>query len=314
MREHQILISVVIVTWNRKQEVLAALRSIDEQDYHPVETIVVDNASVDGTVEAIREQFPGVHLIQLDRNLGVSSGRNPGFKAASGSIIFVLDSDATLEKNTLTSIADRFCDEPHLGIITCKFINGRTLKLDDITWIFSQHAKADADTEFICSTFCSAGVAIRKEVFDKVGFFWDQLYFKRAEDEFSIRVLNANYDILYYPRAIVFHHVSSHGRLGSAEREYYDLRNALFIYLVHFPVWMIVGFGSLKIATSLIRGIRHGYVTRDISALLSVAKDFSWLMQCRVPIEAETARRYCRLQRERGSLSWGVLSWILNKT
>ena len=312
--EAQPLISIVIVTWNRKQDILEALRSINEQDYRAVETIVVDNASTDGTVAAIREQYPDVRLIELPENVGISAGRNPGFKAAKGSIIFIMYSDATLEKTTLTRIAERFAAEPQLGIITCKFINGQTHQLDEITWIFTQQAKVDQDVEFKCSTFCSAGVAIRKAVFDRVGLFWDQLYFKRSEDEFSIRTLDAGYEILYFPSAVVTHNVSPRGRVGSGDREYFDLRNALYIYLIHFPAWMILRIAPLKIASSLIRGIRSGYLRRDLSALLAVGKAYGALMKQRKPIRNETAHYYLRLQAERGSLSWSVQGWLRSKT
>lgn len=312
--EERPLISIVIVTWNRKQDVLEALRSIAEQEYRPVETVVVDNASTDGTVDAIRAQYPDVTLIPLSENVGISAGRNPGFKAAHGSIIFIMDSDATLEQDTLTRIAERFASEPKLGIITCKFINGQTHELDEITWIFTQQAKADQDVEFKCSTFCSAGVAIRKAVFDKVGLFWDQLYFKRSEDEFSIRTLDADFDILYFPQAVVTHHVSPRGRVGSGDREYFDLRNALYIYLIHFPVWMILRIAPLKIVSSLVRGVRDGFLRRDLCALLTVAKSFRMLMQRRKPIQDATAHRYLEMQRERGSLSWGLRNWLRSKT
>ena len=72
------LVSVVILTWERKEDVLAAVRSVYAQDYKNVEVIVVDNASTDGTVTALRSAFPAIKIIVQERNVGAAAGRNPG--------------------------------------------------------------------------------------------------------------------------------------------------------------------------------------------------------------------------------------------
>lgn len=64
-------VSVVIVNWNRKKDVLDLLRTLKRQNYPAFEIIVVDNASTDGSVEAISENFPDVNVIQLHRNFGL---------------------------------------------------------------------------------------------------------------------------------------------------------------------------------------------------------------------------------------------------
>jgi GT2 family glycosyltransferase len=77
-------ILMIIVTWNRKDYVLDLLNSLRNLDYpsSSIETVVVDNASQDGTVEAIREQFPQVHLICNPENIGGTGGFNTGLKWA----------------------------------------------------------------------------------------------------------------------------------------------------------------------------------------------------------------------------------------
>ena len=71
-----ILISVVIITWNRKRDILETIQAVYNQDYKHFELIVVDNGSMDGTVEAIKQGYPNVKLIALDDNLGVTRSRN----------------------------------------------------------------------------------------------------------------------------------------------------------------------------------------------------------------------------------------------
>ncbi len=77
-------ILIIIVTWNKKDYVLQLLASLDGLDYprDKLDVVVVDNASNDGTVEAIREQYPTINLICNPENIGGTGGFNTGLKWA----------------------------------------------------------------------------------------------------------------------------------------------------------------------------------------------------------------------------------------
>ena len=85
-------ISVIIPTYNRKNTLPRAVESVLNQTYRPIEIIVVDDGSTDGTKEWFSEMYPLVHYI-YQVNSGVSSARNTGIKSASGDWIALLDSD-----------------------------------------------------------------------------------------------------------------------------------------------------------------------------------------------------------------------------
>jgi glycosyltransferase involved in cell wall biosynthesis len=89
------LVSVIIPTFNRKDLLLRALRSVGQQSYRPLEVIVVDDCSTDGTVETLAKQdFPiPVRIVRLSVNLGPAGARNKGIGAAAGKYIAFLDSD-----------------------------------------------------------------------------------------------------------------------------------------------------------------------------------------------------------------------------
>ena len=308
------LVSIVIITWNRKDDVLESVQSIYEQNYQNVEIVVVDNGSTDGTAAALAQTFPGVKIVALNRNTGVSEGRNLGVAVATGEIIFFLDSDASLGHDTLSNIVRKFQYDPTIGVITCKILNPYTQQLDPNTWIFTQKDKASQDLEFSSYSFCEAGAAVRKKVFDQAGLFWESLFFGREGDELSLRIWNAGFKILYWPEAVVYHRVSPHKRVAGGERGYLDLRNSLYIYLVRYPWWLLIRFVPLKISASLIRGIRKGYVSQVIRAVLAVINQLPSLLKQRRPISNKTAHHYLALQREHGALSWDVVSWIKNKS
>jgi GT2 family glycosyltransferase len=308
------LVSVIIITWNRREDVLETIQSIYDQAYRNFEVIVVDNGSTDGTVEALRRAYPAVRVLALGRNTGVG-GRNAGIRSARGDIIFCLDSDASLSHDTLTQIVRKLQARPDVGIINSKIVNAYTRELDRTAgWVYTEKDKADQDVEFLSYNFSEGGCAIRKKVFDQVGLFWEALFFGCEGQEFSLRVWDAGYKILYCPQAIVYHRASPQQRMIGGERDYFFLRNALYIYAVHYPWWMLIFFAPLKIGVSLFRGARKGYSRQVLRALVDVARQFPSLYKHRRPISSKTARRYLDLQRQHGPLRWDLVSWLRYKT
>jgi hypothetical protein len=308
------LISVIVVTWNRKEDVLETVQSVYNQAYQNVEIIVIDNASIDGTVDALRQAYPQVRLIALNRNAGATGGRNAGIAAARGSIVFILDSDASLGSQTLPRVVQKFQADPTLGIIGCKIVNLHSEGLDrDAGWIFTERDKPEFEMEFPSYSFSEGGAAIRKQVFDRVGPFWDLLFFGREGDDLSLRAWDAGYQVRYCPEAIVYHRASLRKRLVGGEREYYDLRNSLYIYLVRYPWWMLVGMLPLKIASSLVKGVRRDCLSQVVRALWDVERRLPFVWKLRRPIRNETARYYLKLQRQHGPLSWNLVSWLKYK-
>ncbi|RJP62305.1 MAG: glycosyltransferase, partial [Ignavibacteriales bacterium] len=72
MENNRPLVTVNILSYNRKDELRNTLKKVYEQDYKNIEIIVVDNASSDGTHEMVKSEFPEVKLIQLEKNIGIA--------------------------------------------------------------------------------------------------------------------------------------------------------------------------------------------------------------------------------------------------
>ena len=214
------LVSVLIVTWNRKKDVLETVESVYEQTYQNFEIIVVDNGSDDGTIVALRLFRPEVRIVALDRNIGISAGRNAGIRIARGEIIFCLDSDASLHHNALTNLVNRFQADLDIGVINSKIVNAYTRELDGGPgWAYSEEQKANQNVEFLSWSFSEGGAAIRKQVFDQIGLFWELLFFGCEGQEFSLRVWDAGYKVLYYPEFIVYHRASPQQRVAGKDRD-----------------------------------------------------------------------------------------------
>ena len=311
---NQPLISIVIVTWNRRDDLLETIQTIYAQPYRLFEIVVADNGSTDGTVEAVQSRFPAVQWVLLGRNLGVSGGRNAGVKAASGSIIFFLDSDASLPPETLGEVAKVFGARPEVGVIACRVLNANTGQIDPVGGkIFAERDEHIHERTFLSYAFSECGCAFRTTVFNEVGGFWDALRFGREGEEMALRVWNAGHQVLYYPPAYVLHRVSPSKRIDGAERSAADLRSALTVYIARYPLPMLLSVLPMKIAASLFKALRRKQLGAITKAVFDVALQTPALLHQRTPMRPDGARRYFQLQREHGPLSWNMQSWLKHK-
>ena len=308
------LISVLVVTWNRKKDVLETVQSIYEQMYKNFEIIVVDNGSDDGTLDALYEFWPDVRVVALNRNLGISAGRNAGIEIARGDIIFCLDSDASLDQSALTNLVRRFQANSDVGVINSKIVNAFTKELDGGPgWAYSEEQKANQNVEFLSWSFSEGGAAIRRQVLDQVGPFWELLFFGCEGQELSLRVWDAGYKVLYYPESVVYHRVSAQQRVAGKDRDSLFLKSNLYIYIARYPFWLFILIGPLKIGAVIIRAGRRGYLLEVLKTLFDVLKAIPLLLKHRKPIKNNTAFLYLKLQRQQGPLSWGLSSWLKHK-
>ena len=93
------LVSIIIVNWNRKEDLLFVLKKIHEDNtYENIEVIIVDNGSDDGSIIEVPKKYPNFKYINLSSNLGCEEGYNIGVLNSSGEILIYLDSDAYIEK------------------------------------------------------------------------------------------------------------------------------------------------------------------------------------------------------------------------
>jgi GT2 family glycosyltransferase len=86
-------LSVVIVNWNSRQDLIACLQSLSAQTHQDLEIVVVDNGSTDGSAAAVREQFPSCVLLPETENLGFAEGCNRGIRATRGEWVALLNND-----------------------------------------------------------------------------------------------------------------------------------------------------------------------------------------------------------------------------
>lgn len=231
MREPSI--AAVLVNWNSRDDVLAALASLRAQEDPALSIVVVDNGSVDGSAAAIREACPEVQVIEAGRNLGFAEGCNRGIEATRSDWVLLFNNDATAEPGCLAELRRALADAPaEVGMVQPLIVFAARPTHANSTGILVRRsgeaydrdfdrpvAEALASGEPFCAT---AGAGLyRRSMLEEVRLasgYLDRGFFMYFEDvDLGWRCRLAGYGARYAPRAVVRHrYQGSASRLGSS--------------------------------------------------------------------------------------------------
>lgn len=188
------LVTVNILSFNRREDLRLTLRKVFEQDYENIEVIVVDNNSTDGTQNMVKEEFPNVTLIELTENIGIA-GWNKGFEIAKGEYVLVLDDDSYPEEGVIREGVKNFISDEKLAVIAYNIYNLRIKQSQTKSYKYNS-------IEFV-----GCGAMMSSRIFFLLKGFDENIFIYAHELDYSIRVLKEGYKIIYLKNAIV-HHMS----------------------------------------------------------------------------------------------------------
>ncbi len=219
-------VSIVIVNYNTKKLLLDCLASVYQHIKDiAFEVIVVDNASADGSAEAVKEQYPAVRLVESEQNLGFGQANNLGCRGATGEYLFFLNSDTVLLDNALLPLVAFMDSRPDCGIAGGNLVDsGRTpvhsygpvlpSPFSDLyrflpnamrlrygkSWCYNYTGKP-MEVGYITG----ADLLIRREIFDSIGAFHPAFFMYYEETELTSRVRKAGYSVWSVPEATIVH-------------------------------------------------------------------------------------------------------------
>jgi len=260
------LVTVNILSFNRKDDLRNTLKHVFEQDYKNIEVIVVDNASSDGTGEMIRTEYPSVKLIQLQKNIGIA-GWNEGFKAAKGEFVLVLDDDSYPEIGTIGKGVELFQQKSVPGIVAFKVYNSRMQKTEKIRTIPKP------------LMFIGCGALIPNEIITVVGVFNDRYFIYNHELDYSARCYDNHYEVYYHEDAVVIHQQSVLSR-GETFSDPFTSEYRFYHHFLSYSTFLLQNFSlphSIKnycklIVNRFIVCIVFGFYGSFFKALLSTLR------------------------------------------
>ncbi|MHA2010229.1 MAG: glycosyltransferase family 2 protein [Promethearchaeota archaeon] len=290
--EQNSLVSFIIATFNRKKELRESINTILKQNYSPIEIIIFDNGSTDGTFEMISKEFSEISSLNYYKsmsNLGACLGKNEGIKRAKGEFMVIMDDDAEIkDKNSVQKILNKFEKDKEIGLLHLKSVNYYT-GITDRKEFPHKNKSLNPDREFETSYFVGVGHAVRKDVFNKAGLYPNFTPIWGGELDLSFRILEAGYKILYFPDVVLLHKVSPRGRVS--KKKYWEkaLENRIRTSIRNLPMRYVIV--SSIIWTLFVLYKTGGNLLVPIKAYESVLKDLKELKRERKVLKPHTIKR-----------------------
>lgn len=245
-------ISVIIANWNGRQFLPDCLAALRQQTFRDFETIFVDNASTDDSVEYVRANFPEVTIVPLESNLGFSGGNIAGYEHASGKLIVLLNNDTEAHPEWLEAIHRASHEFSSAGSFTCKmmYFHDRTRIENcgfqiDSAGIAAEIGRDELDGPAWASPrevfgACGGAVAYRRNMLEQIGFLDPDFYMIYEDVDLSFRAQLSGFQCVYVPKAVVYHHYRSTIKKRPALQVFYSQRNIDFVYWKNLPLAFIL--------------------------------------------------------------------------
>jgi GT2 family glycosyltransferase len=218
------LVFIILVNWNGKTVTLDCLSSLSSISYSNCKIVIVDNGSTDDSVQAFRQAYPGVTVLEMGKNLRYSGGANAGMKYAlnqGAELILQLNNDTTVDKGFLSHLVDTIQSDPSIGMVAPKiyyhdeptriWFAGVALSMWTGTMRhigIREYDKGQYDTPREIPQACGCCLIAPRSVVEQIGLL-DESYFLYSEDaDWIMRARRAGYRIMYEPRSKVWHKIS----------------------------------------------------------------------------------------------------------
>jgi len=289
------LISIVVLTYQRRDSVLNLLAQLATIHDNALEVIVVDNGSNDGTADAVAAKHPDVTLAALPTNRGVGA-RNEGLSRAKGDIIVTLDDDMLgLDEADLIRLREIFASRPRLGALNFKVTWPHRDTVRD--WVHHRPL-ADADGTFDTYEITEGAVAYSASALRETGPYREDFFISHEGIELAYRLLRHGWDVAYDGSVAIEHHHAAGGR-ADWRRYYYDTRNLFWIAVLHQPARYAVGYLGRGLAAMAFYALRDGFVTTWLEAVRDGLRGLSalkherhvWNKRTRTAVAAADAAR-----------------------
>lgn len=278
------LVYVILLTWNQREDTLDCLESLSQMRYPHYRLLLVDNGSTDGTVEVVRECFPGVKTIVNPRNLGFPGGFNVGMCYAldqGAEYLFILNNDTLVEPNILDELMAH-AGPPDVGMVAPKIYYADepnriwSVGAQRHSWTLEMTATGDdqldeGQWEAVIERDYLFGCALllRRSLLENVGLFdtgFNPIYYE--DMDLCLRARQAGYRLLLVPNARMWHKVAaSAGGTGTPRERYLMARNSVRFFRKHVRGWRWLVVVPYRLGSAIKTMMRLLYQRRWESAV-----------------------------------------------
>jgi GT2 family glycosyltransferase len=306
-------VTAIIPNYNGKEFLENCFQSLKSQE-NIAEVIIVDNASQDGSIDFIKNDYPEFNLISNKENKGFAKAVNQGIKSSKSEFIFLLNNDVELQQNCISNLLKCIEMDKNIFAVSSKMIQYHDRdKMDDagdeytlLGWtkrVGYGKSPQSYNQEREVFSACAGGALYRKSVLDHIGYF-DENFFAYMEDvDISYRARINGYKCFYCAQAVVYHVGSGTSgsrynkfkiKLAARNNVYVPFKNMPWPQLVLNFVFLLLGF-LIKYLFFLKQGNGRAYLnglSEGIKSLKKVKK---------VPYENRNFKNYL------------IIEWLLIK-
>lgn len=307
----KIEVSVIVVNHNGKEYLRRCLLSVLANDFKDNEIIVVDNGSDDGSASLIQNEFGSQNLnlifLNLKQNFGPALARNEGAKIAKGEYLAFLDNDTQVKSDWITEAIKLFQKDQSIGCIQCKllllaeknkydyageYLNQYGFLVHRAQYKETDNGQYDKEEEILAAK--SAGMFIRKDIFDKIDGFDEDYFIYVEETDLGWRVWLAGYKTVFCPLSVVYHEFGTSIKILSKGRSNFNIRfhgtknyimtltknlgnkQLALILPKHIAIWLCFAFflmirGNFYSAINVLKGV--GWNITHLSKTFSKRKN-----------------------------------------
>lgn len=218
-------LSIIIVNWNTKKELLRCIESIYQNKWKNIkEIIVVDNGSQDGSVEELKIVFPSVLIIQNETNLGFARAVNQGIQIASGRYFLLLNPDTELKDGVIEKLYFFMEKHPEIGVVGPQLLNDNGSKQNSIanfpslaTELLNKNIlrllfpkrypgkERDYSRPIEVDSVIGACMMVRRKAIEEVGLLDEDYFLFLEETDWCYRMKKAGWRVYHVPDVEVIH-------------------------------------------------------------------------------------------------------------
>lgn len=280
-------VSIIVVNFNQRQLTLDCLKSLSKITYPKYEIILVDNASQDGSVQAIEKKFSKIILVKLATNTGFVGGNNAGIKEARGKYILFLNNDTKVKHGFLEPLVENLIKDEKLGIVQSKiFVMDDPDRLDSVisyqtsTGFLYHKGYLDKDREEYKNfqyTFSAKGACmlIKREVLRLGGF--DQEYFAYFEEtDLCWRAWAMGYKVGFEPKSIIYHKMgATSSKMKSTFIHYHSFKNRVRTIIKNASVATLLWMLPIHLSACLLLSL-YFLISGQSSGSLAILRAILW--------------------------------------
>jgi len=319
------LVSAIVVNWNGGTMLQDAIASLIAQTWTHLEIVLVDNGSTDGSADAAERRFPGrLTIVRNGRNEGFARGNNVGFAAARGEWMFLLNSDAVCDPDTVAELMAFAAGKADVGQLACRVVQadkphvfdsaGLLLYPDGVArargWQEKDTGQYDRAEEVLAPHGCAC--ALKKAMLDDVGGF-DEDFFCYLEDlDLGVRGQLRGWRCWYVPGARVRHQKSATAGNYSVFKAYHVERNRLYClwkWMPRFLVFVAPLFTANRYALQGYAAHTHQGLSAEFVKEYSLFRLAVVLTQARIAAAYRLPRMLARRRKMRETRKISVREW-----